>query len=250
MSDFFKNFIIPAISVLTAVFVGISNYYISQLKSDLDKQRQQIDELTAVRNVKKLDDDLVFRIYEAVEKSLSGNAKQQQAATALVIVMAPDTLRSQLLQVIGQSESTDSAVKASVAEVLKKEQEFKIEDKTAPVAAPVASTSGTASRGWNVDVFWCERSGESARTQANALEAALKAAGSYGRLRVRLLPDSINSRAGYGLAGYAVRREASEKEAGEQLLAITKKTIGGETPVGVDTVSSATPGYLSAFMCP
>jgi len=96
MGDFFKNVMVPAITVVTALLAAWVNYSVSTVKSDLDLQKAKLDEqqaslnkLTTERNLRKFDEDLTFRVYDAVITSLKANdTKQQQAASALVIVMA------------------------------------------------------------------------------------------------------------------------------------------------------------------
>lgn len=69
MGDFIKNVLIPVVSIVTALLAGYVNYSVSNVKSALDVQKGKLEEqqrsldiLTAERNLRKLDEDLAFRI--------------------------------------------------------------------------------------------------------------------------------------------------------------------------------------------
>ena len=260
MGDFFKNVMVPAITVVTALLAAWVNYSVSTVKSDLDLQKAKLDEqqaslnkLTTERNLRKFDEDLTFRVYDAVITSLKANdTKQQQAASALVIVMAEEPLRTQLLQVFDKAQTTAPEVRLEVARVLATEQRFQQEEATAKSAAatkPPPPASGAGWGEWDVDVFWCQKSGEPAHKNADAIVAALQKDGAKGRLRARILPDSINAQPGYRVSGYVVRRDTGEEERGLALKAVAERALPGTT---FDILPSgrATRWYLSTFVCP
>ena len=126
MGDFIKNVVAPFSAVAAALLAAWVNYSVSQVKSQIDLRQQEVQEklkqqelaldaLMTERNVRKLDEDLTFRVYDAVTASLKEkDEKQQQAATALVVVMASEPLRTQLLQVFGASKTTVPEVRQAV----------------------------------------------------------------------------------------------------------------------------------------
>lgn len=260
MSDFFKNVMVPAITILTALLAAWVNYSVSTVKNNLDLQKAKLEEqqvslnkLTAERSLRKFDEDLTFRVYDAVITSLKANdAKQQQAASALVIVMAEEPLRTQLLQVFDKAQTTAPEVRLEVAKVLATEQRFQQEEaaaKSAAAARPAAPSAGSGWGEWDIDVFWCQKSGEPAHKAADAIVAALQKDGAKGRLRARILPDSINAQPGYRVSGYAIRRDAGEEERAAALKAVAERALPG---TGFDILPTARPTrwYLSAFICP
>jgi hypothetical protein len=260
MGDFFKNVMIPAITVITALLSAWINYSVSTVKSDLDLQKVKLDEqqaslnkLTTERNLRKFDEDLTFRVYDAVITSLKANdTKQQQAASALVIVMADEPLRTQLLQVFEKASTTAPEVRREVAKVLETEQRFQQEEATAKSAAAIKARppiGGTGWGEWDVDVFWCQKSGESAHQNADAIVAALQKDGAKGRLRARVLPDSINAQPGYRVSGYVIRRDAGEEERAAALKAVAERALPSTT-FDILPSRSATRWYLSTFICP
>jgi len=260
MGDFFKNVLVPGITVVTALLAGWVNYSVSTVKSDLDLQKAKLDEqqaslnkLTTERSLRKFDEDLTFRVYDAVITSLKANdAKQQQAASALVIVMAEEPLRTQLLQVFDKAQTTAPEVRLEVAKVLATEQRFQQEEATAKAALaakPPRPTIGPGWGDWDIDVFWCQKSGEPARKNADAIVTALQNDGAKGRLRARVLPDSINAQPGYRVSGYAVRRDTGEEERAVALKLLAERILPGTT-FDVLPTGRATRWYLSAFICP
>jgi hypothetical protein len=260
MADFFKNVLVPIITVVTALLAGWVNYSVSTVKSDLDLQKLKLDEqqaslnkLTTERNLRKYDEDLTFRVYDAVITSLKAkDTQQQQAASALVIVMAEEPLRTQLLQVFGKAQTTVPEVREEVEKVLATEQRFQQEEATAKSVAATRAPPTSVGPGWgewDVDVFWCQKSGESAHKNADALVAALQKDGAKGRLRARILPDSINSKPGYRISGYAIRRDAGEEERAVALKAVAERTLPSTT-FEILPSRSATRWYLSTFICP
>jgi hypothetical protein len=266
MGDFIKNVLAPFSAIAAALLAAWVNYSVSQVKSQIDLRQQQVQEklkeqelaldaLMTERNVRKLDEDLTFKVYDAVTESLKAkDEKQQQAATALVVVMASEPLRTQLLQVFGASKTTVPEVRQAVEKVLKEEQKFNLETAIAQQAAPKPAAAPPATRAvpwdnWDVDIFWCERSGESAHDSARAIVGELSKQGAKGRLRARMLPDSINAKPGYRVSGYAIRRDTDEAAQAAAL----KKLAEGAVPSSqfeIMTSNQATQWYLSAFVCP
>jgi hypothetical protein len=256
---FVKDLLIPALTVVTALLAGWVNYSVSHVKSELDVQRAaldaqkaSLDSLTAERNLRRFDEDLTFRIYQAVSDSLkTKDTKQQQAATALVIVLAAEPLRTQLLQVFDNAETTAPEVRKTVMKVLQTEEKFQQEEAAVqpkPSKPPTPASGGSWGE-WDVDVFWCERSGDMARSGAEAITKALHDEGARGRLRARILPDSINAQPGYRMRGFVIRRDAGEEERATALKTVAERALPG-TQFEVTPSRQATRWYLSAFLCP
>ena len=266
MGDFIKNVVVPFSAVAAALLAAWVNYSVSQVKSQIDRRQQEVQEklkeqelaldaLMTERNVRKLDEDLTFKVYDAVTESLKAkDEKQQQAATALVVVMASEPLRTQLLQVFGASQTTVPEVRQTVEKVLKEEQKFNRESAAVQQAAPKPAPAPSATRGlswhdWDVDIFWCERSGQPAGESANAIAGELTKQGAKGRIRARMLPDSINAKPGYRVSGYAIRRDANEAAQADALKGLAEGVVAS-SQFEIVTSNQATRWYLSAFVCP
>ena len=185
-------------------------------------------------------------VYDAVVKSLeSGDPKRQRVSKALVTSMLEDPLRTELLTVLTESSSPE--IKKEAQATLEQESIFKVDESA---LRPLQQKTSSNWADWDFDIFWCERSGASAKAQAEKIKNQLEAEGAKGRLRVRLLPDSLNARPGYQHTGYVIRFNLGEEAQSTRLKALADKSLGA--PVSfVNSVShQSTPWYLSAFVCP
>lgn len=209
-----------------------------------DADRKDAEEIRANReSIEKKQ----LMVYEAVVKSLEGeDLKKQSVAKALVTSILEDPLRTELLSVLTTSSSPEIRLQAQ--ETLSRESTFKAEQ-GAVQAAPSQKAPATWAD-WDFDIFWCESSGEIAKGQAESIKAQLVAEGAKGRLRVRLLPDSINARPGYQHTGYAIRYNRSEENQANQLKTLSDKIVGPDGAFLTTLSGQSTPWYLSAFVCP
>ena len=149
---------------------------------------------------------------------------------------------------------------------------FKANDQEAQVAAaekspavvqqsitPAASAGGAASWGnYDFDIFWCEGSDDPARAKAIAENLALRMKGldpkASGRWRARVLPANVNARSGYQVSGYQINYSSpDEKKLGDAFASLVRQpgVLGSEAPAfKLRMVGTATPWYISAFICP
>ena len=199
-------------------------------------------------------------VYDAVVKSLeSGDVKRQSVSKALVTAMLEDPLRTELLTVLTTSTSPEIQKEAQATIVqertFKAEEgsiglQFQNESKAEEGSVPTQTQGKPSEWGdWDFDIFWCERSGEAAKDKAEKIARQLEVKGAKGRLRVRLLPDSINARPGYQHTGYVIRYNTKEVDQANNL-----KKLGDQIVVHGAFLPSLshqpTPWYLSAFVCP
>jgi hypothetical protein len=259
-SDILSKGVVPAVGVVTAVLAAWVNYTASQLKATLDQQqallnqqKADLEKLTASRNFEKQDQDMTFRIYDAVIESLkTGNSQQQKAASALVIVLAKEPVRTDFLKLFEQSETTARDVKSDVSKVLTDEQQFKSEQAVIKSMAPPTTsvpqpTSGW--QGWSVDVFWCEDEGADQSRSAEAVVKSLRDQGATGRIRPRKLPASVNAQDSYSIRGYEVRYDSDEAKKAQELLLLANDAVPG-FKFKLRESSQGTYRYLSVFICP
>ena len=240
LPKFLQEVVMPSVTVITGVLVVFLNHSVSKV----DARLRENSELRAERESRQRVD---FQIYNMVVESLeSSNPKKQQVAKALVIVMASDALRQQLLAVLEQA-GTDT-IRQQVADILDNENRFSAEQQEIAVHAP--KRSGVADwKQYNYDIFWCEKSGPEAQTLAERVVAELRDKGATGRLRVRQLPESINARQGYRISGYVIRPNANEVDIANMLKGYGDAILQDEEFV-VTFSGTPTPMYLSAFICP
>jgi hypothetical protein len=241
------------IGLLLSIVTGYSAWKLNEADTSLKLAERSFRERDATRkdseevrvNRESLEKKQL-QIYEAVVSSLeSGNTKRQAVSKALVTSMLEDPLRTELLSVLATSDSPEIRRDAQVT--LTQESKFKAEQgETLQVARKEAGSW----ENWDFDIFWCERSGEPAKQQAERIKKQLESDGAKGRLRVRLLPDSINARPGYQHSGYVIRFNAGEETVATRLKNLGDNIIGPKSSFILSNSSQATPWYLSAFACP
>ncbi len=239
--------------------VGYLNYKISSVNTDINKRDQALKGRLAQldQDLKRAEADRIereslqsfnFRIYDAVIGSLeSGNPQRQDAAKALVLVMAEEPLRTSFLRILEQGGTP--TIKKEVEKILRDEEIFKVEQK-AIVEEPLKKPTDFKWEDYDYDIFWCESSGKSAQRQAEMIKDELISEGAKGRIRVRLLPNSINSSSGYRVSGYEIRPNINEKDQANALKILGEKVLkdyGASFRIQISTQS--TPWYVSIFIC-
>ncbi len=235
-----QEVVMPSITVITGVLVVFLNHSVSKV----DAKLRENSELRAERESRQRVD---FQIYNKMIESLeSSNPKQQQVAKALVIVMASDALRQQLLAILEQA-GTDT-IRKQVADIIENENKFLAEQQEITVHTQKLS-GGADWKQYNYDIFWCEKSGPEAQALAKKVVSELRDRGATGRLRVRQLPESINSRQGYQISGYVIRPNANEVGIANMLKRYGDEILQDNEFI-VTFSGTPTPMYLSAFICP
>lgn len=208
-------------------------------RKDQEAQRAERESLQKVQLV----------VYDAVVKSLeTADVRRQQVAAALVTSMLDEPLRTSLLNVL--RESATPQVQKEVTRTLTAESAFKAEERSAVTVRAAPPPKGFDWEDFDYDIFWCESSGEPAKAVAEKVVAQLRQEGAKGRLRVRLLPDSINSRPGYQHSGYVIRYNTNEDKQAQELKRVGDAVLAGAGQFVPGISGQATPYYLSAFVCP
>jgi hypothetical protein len=244
-----------AVTLLLAVLAGWSKFKLDDTEQSLKRVETQVMARESERKDLELErinreslEKKQLTIYDAVVKSLeTDDPKRQKVAMALVTSMLEidNPLRTELLAVIGGTGSAE--IKKEARQILGKESEFHAETR-----APQAQRSGQAFNweDFDYDVFWCESSGSQAKATAEGIVSRLKAEGAKGRLRARLLPDSINARPGYQHSGFVVRFNAGEEKQANELVRLGNAVLNGKGVFTSSLSAQSTPWYLSAFVCP
>lgn len=121
-------------------------------------------------------------------------------------------------------------------------------------------SAGSAS-GWDVDVFWCAGGNEGerardARLAASALAAVADGKGqaapgvSYGRIRLRPLPEALQGPRSYTGRGYRVVFDNGPGEAAAAQAVLATVNNGAPTQFSLGKSSSGSKWYISVFVCP
>lgn len=198
---------------------------------------------TIIRLDKESSEKSKYLLYDAVVKSLeSKNVIHQEVAMKLVISSEDSPLRNGLLASL--ATSTYSNIKSGSQQTSLKEKVF-VQDNSQ------IGVKNSSDSGWDYDIFWCEKSGESAEKSAQRIvnhlnEKKAKGDDTIGRVRVRMLPDSINEQPGYRISGNLIRYNESESKQAQLL----KQSTNAIVPFDLSLSRMNTKWYLSAFICP
>jgi hypothetical protein len=241
--------VVPVITAVTGYFVYLQNAKISEQNVQIAALDSKLRERGSERADFESQQAFNFKIYDAVKASLSEDAHHQEAARVLVVSIASDPLKTALLDALSGFRGLDSGVKERVKEDLYQAQQAVIF--TPSQKATESAGAGFKWEDWDYDVFWCEKSGPLAKSQAEAIVAAMKQQGAAGRLRIRPLAEVINDRPGYGVSGYIIRRDAGEEKQAEALQQLAETTLArAQAKFSIEPSGQATRWYLSAFVCP
>lgn len=234
------------VGVLLSLVAAYSSYQLNVTERSLKQAEFKLKASEENRDNRESVEKKQLMVYEAVVKSLeSGDSKRQRVSKALVTSMLEDPLRTELLTVL--AESTSPEIKKEAQSTLALESAFKVEEATVQAPQPQIPSKW---EDWDFDIFWCERSGENARVQAEKIKKQLEGEGAKGRLRVRLLPDSLNARPGYQHNGYVIRYNLGEEEQSNRFKMLADKVIGSSAAFIPSLSHQSTKWYLSAFVCP
>lgn len=220
------------ISTITALLVAYNSITINSF----DKKLREVES----------ERELNFRIYKSIAEALeSDNPKRIRAVRAIVEVMASDKLREGFLEALESGE----------VRIYEKEEALKPLEFAASQEAPAAVVGSNPEwYRWNYDVFWCSDSGSRAESISEMIKSSMIANGFDGRIRARLLPESVKNRKTFGkVEPYQIRVEpGKEKENVRKIANEINKVSGLKERFDILTVSPSnpTPGYVSVFICP
>lgn len=200
-------------------------------------------------------DNKRIKVYEAVVDSLSkSDERMQRVSAALVRAMLEEPLRTELLTVL--SEAGTPQVRDEVKRSLDQAQVSAFErtevEKKVVRVVEAAKREPAKHFSWedvDYDLFWCESSGPEAEAVAQGMLTVMQTQGAKGRLRVRMLPDSVNARPGYGHQSNVVRFNSGEEKQANALVQLGNQVLGGTGQFTQSLSAQTTRWYLSAFVC-
>lgn len=262
-----------------------SQYERTRQQGEIDRLNAEVVRLNAEREDRKLDYDIALKVYDKITSIKEQDARQLRLAVALIQVLPDTDFKGRVASVLSAlssdlaTASSDPEFKFDASQVAKtatfisqSAQVQRVPDlpKTPdlPLARPAGTTSESASTGvaggWDYDVFWCEDGVSRAAAVTSNGTAASPAVGAYekaaeavahkldqpgaGRVRVRMLPDIVNARSGYQIAGRVIR---ADPRAAEEAQAKAIKALIDEpgAEFRIERTDGATPWYISIFLC-
>jgi hypothetical protein len=233
-----------AASLVLIVLVVFLIVQISETKNRLEAQMFEIEQTKEeMCRMQTLNE----KIYQTVVSSLEArDSTRQEVARALLTAMDDVPVREQLLHFMNESDLTVASVKKRINHILTVESTFEFEEESVPKHA--GHTASEEWKKWNYDIFFLEEK-ESDSVLSNVIKAHLLENGYEGRIRVRVLPQSINMRSGYHVKVPEVRYNTWEKKGAEQVLQLLEGSAAArEVSFSLRTVSMNTPNYISIFV--
>jgi len=227
------------ITLLVAVFLRMSS-----IEKQLTLQHVEFDHAREDRTRLV---DLNEKIYRTVITSLqSRDSIQQEIARSLVIAMNDDPVRSQLLNVMNESPLTVASVKRRINHVMTIESTFEFEEQQVPVIRKTRPVDEWEK--WNYDIFYLED--HPADSSASEMVAQrLVNSGCSGRIRVRMLPYTVNMRDGYHVGVSEVRYNTRERQGAEAVNRLINGAIDTDSPrFSLRQIAMNTPNYISIFV--
>jgi hypothetical protein len=246
--SFVTTIVVPLLTAVVAVGTFLLQQRVAGLDRELKEREASRQEGAESRLATAQELETRFRIYDAVVTSLeSGDARKQRVAASLVVALlgADDSLRTSLLAVLDAQGAP--AVQGEVRQLYAEATRFQ-QEQALVKAGDLRPASGADWKSLNIDVFGCETS-RNADVLAKRVEQTLREAGAKGRVRARILSESINRSPGYRVGGNVIRAEAGEREAASALKAVVDPVVPGEGGFTVGLSRQATPGYISLFVC-
>jgi hypothetical protein len=222
---------------LVALITSIFTFNIDRKMKVLETQQKN---LTYVKDSTDFtrDRDFKFKIYQLVVEAIDKKADdtlKQRAAIIVVSEMVDDKdakFKLGLLNVI-RNASRNKDIKNSTSDKI-----YALEE-----TLKVKSTQSGADQ-WRVDVFYVEEKQKTAEPVASSVASLLKEAG-YNTT-VRLLPDAVNRRKGYGIKSSQIRFEPNEKDEAAKIL--KQVTDGAGINLDEKQTTSTTSRYISIFI--
>ena len=227
--------------------VKLNDLALRKFQADLDERMKTADlalrRTIEDRAAKQAEEAFNLQIYEKVYVALQNNDRRKhEVAYALVQSLEDDQRLKKYLLGLFQS-----AIVARDTRELAAVSIFRIEQQSAARDTTQPAKGATEPKKVNYDVFWCE--GHSDWEQlAVAAADRIRAQHGVGRVRIRMLPNTVNRETRFSVSGLMIRIDPGEEELGRQMKAWIDPVVapGG---FNLDRNAQGTPNYLSAFVC-
>lgn len=280
-----------AAGIYSQILLDRQQIELNEQKAAAAALESQVKLLAAKRDDRKLDYEIAIKIYDKIVATDQQDSNSLRLAVALVEVLPDGGFKARLgsaVETLAASvakETTDQTLRDAATEVAEvarfsaAQTELRNEiaqqavaasliDRIASIAEPgvgpgdtPAASDGRSDRvipgspkGWDYDVFWCERGDpltDAANLQAATLAATALVSDESGRIRVRELPKAVNARPGYQISGFVIQADANKSEIAEatRVQELLSTATSDEPFVIRPNSGDPSPWYLSVFMC-
>lgn len=243
----------PTLGHVTAVLSVVSTIltiYITYMSHQLDNRVKTADielrKLIEQRTARQADDTFNLQIYDKVWTALQTDEKRKHdVAYALVQSLEEDkALKKHLLGLFQTPVVAEETRRAAAVSVFNIDQQA-----LTPEAGRGAGAAGPKPVGY--DAFWCEKypGGEQVATEA---ANRIRGQEGVGRVRVRLLPETVNKQAPrFRVSGLVIRRDPDEGAVADKLKTWIDPVVAPNVfkIEGNEPGTATTPNYVSAYVC-
>lgn len=230
---------------ILALFTAYNTYTTTKTKGELEIASMRIDtaqrkldfqttELSNLLKKKEFDNNIKLKMYDETKLAI-GKDSITQAATLIIInemLREDSAFLWQLKGILSRIPNSENRVASQ-----KKVEIFETQQK--------AISSGS----FTIDVFYLEEIKSEAYPRAQRIVEELRKKYKNYKIRLRLLPASINSQVGYRIGRNTIRHEKSETALAEELrkIIVEEKVFPLEQPT-LQLIQYKTPNYISVFV--
>lgn len=262
----FKDYVLPAVTVATPLITAYIAWELNQAtisleaaKQDLDRQiaevNVEIGQIKAQREERESRQAYMLQVFKEVKEAIGTRDDDlQKVVIALVTTLPDQQLANRWLETMQAAPNVTDDNREAAADA-RKVVEFNVEQRVVEVAQVAQAHAPTAVtefdwEDYDYDIFWCEQSSGLPRgeLEAESLKMALEEDGALGRIRVRMLPLSVNAQPEYRVLGYEIHANEGERAQAEALQGLGTQVLGQQFKLRPSR--EETRFYLSAFICP
>jgi hypothetical protein len=243
LEDLNKYWATPLIGMIAMGLGAYFTYIHNNLESEAKKIGNSAARIESELREREFFNALKIQMYNEVKDAISKKDSRLQNAVLLLVneMLADDSLfRDKLTTVLLSSVNTVEEVKKEMSEIQKKEVEF-IEKEESKIAENINT----------IDVFYLEDVLQEAKPRAEKLVNLLKAKHPEDRIRIRLLPRTINARKNLRIGENQIRYEDSEESLARSIRTQALESgIFEREQLYMKKVNPgrATPNYVSIFV--
>lgn len=219
---------------------------VEQTRAQIALATQQLDERRHQYATLK---EVYAEVLEAMRDTSPSGPQRRELTLVLVEVMTVEPARERMraLLMAGGDQAIIAQVNALTA--FDASQRDAAEGALRRVRASDPPSGSGRLADIDLDVFWCQASGEAAKLQAQVVAAALDRETS-GRVRVRELPVLVNARPGYRKHGYTTTINLDHPEVAYASAVQSIAEAAAGVPFEQRGSGQLTPWYVSLFLCP
>lgn len=203
---------------IIAVVGGLLGLYFTVIKDNLEVKAKKIEN-SALRietelREREFSNTLKIQMYKEVKEAISKKDQKLQNAVLLLVneMLADDSLfKDKLITVLLASPNTDAVVKEEQEKFETKKSEYLDQE-----ATKIVQGRGT------VDVFYLEDIIAEAKPRAQKIVDRLQKQYPNFRIRMRLLPRTVNARRGYRIGENQIRYESIEEDLALNIATLVK----------------------------